>query len=992
MGTYMLLRMGLVVVVVCAFAAAAQETDSVDRDYAAELPRVKPLEPADALKSFKIHSGFHMDLVAAEPLINDPIAIAFDEFGRMYVVDMTGYSERRADNIGAIRLLTDTDDDGHYDTSSVYVEGLAWPTAVACYDGGIFVAVPPDILYLKDTDADGQADTREIVFTGFGLTNVQGLLNSFNWGLDNLIHGATSSSGATVISAQYPNDAPLVLRGRDFAIDAKTRRMTAESGGAQHGLSFDDWGHKFICHNSDQLIQIMFEDRYLARNPYYSAPGPRKSIASDGPQAEVFRISPEEPWRVVRTRLRVKGIVEGPIEGGGRASGYFTSATGVTVYRGDAYPTEYRGNVFVADVGSNLVHRKVLTRDGVGFRGDRADQGVEFLASTDNWFRPVQFANGPDGCLYVVDMYREVIEHPESLPPVIKKHLDLNSGNDRGRIYRIVPDGFQQPKIPRLGDETTIELVPLLGHANAWHAETAQRLIYQRADKAAVPALEALARGGPATGRVRALYALRSLDALTEIPVRVALHDEEPQVRRHGVRLAENFTDPSVALTAELVALAADPETEIRYQVAFTMGTWNAPMRHDALMRIARSDGADPWMTAALMSSLSSGAGSFAEGLLSIESSTRRSDSAALLEALAKQVGAVGDRRDTERLLLALDAMPVAREELRRSLVVAMLDGARDTGTAGRTREQLAQSTSARATLNAMVEDALRRAADISTPARERINSIETLAFAPADRATPVLTGILRDATDDALHTASVRALAQFDSPEVADTLIASLPKLQAGAARVVLDALFSRDAWISRLLAAAQSGAMDYGALPSTYRHRVQTHRDNAIRAAAAELEGQHASPDIKAALARLEGVAQAKGDADSGQFVFTALCAQCHQVRGIGEAVGPDLAGIHLWDTSRLLLSVVNPNAEINPQYTAYAIETNDGRDLSGILESETATSITLRMTGGSQTVLKSQVKRSEPMEISLMPEALTDGLDVQGVADLFAFLKEP
>ena len=167
------------------------------------------------------------------------------------------------------------------------------------------------------------------------------------------------------------------------------------------------------------------------------------SIAADGPQAEVFRTSPVEPWRIVRTRLRVAGAVPGPIEGGGRAAGYFTGATGATIYRGDAWPAEYRGQAFIGDVGSNIVHRKTLSADGVLLVANRADEGSEFVASTDIWFRPAQFANAPDGTLYIIDVYREVIEHPASLPPVIKKHLDLTSGRDRGRIYRIVPEGFQ---------------------------------------------------------------------------------------------------------------------------------------------------------------------------------------------------------------------------------------------------------------------------------------------------------------------------------------------------------------------------------------------------------------------------------------------------------------------------------------------------------------------------------------------------------------------
>ena len=184
--------------------------------------------------------------------------------------------------------------------------------------------------------------------------------------------------------------------------------------------------------------------------PFLAVPRSRISIAADGPQAEVYRKSPVEPWRLVRTRLRVAGLVKGPVEGGGRAAGYFTGSTGVTIYRGNAWPKESQGQAIIGDVGSNIIHRKVIEWKGLVPIARRVDENREFVASTDIWFRPVQFANAPDGALHILDMYREVIEHPKSLPPEIKQHLDLTSGRDRGRLYRILPDGFQQPKLPKL--------------------------------------------------------------------------------------------------------------------------------------------------------------------------------------------------------------------------------------------------------------------------------------------------------------------------------------------------------------------------------------------------------------------------------------------------------------------------------------------------------------------------------------------------------------
>jgi len=538
--------------------AFAQDEDSLERDYSEELPRIAPLEPNEALDSFEVHDEFRLDLAAAEPLVHDPIAMAFDAQGRLFVVEMRGYSEQRDENIGAIRLLTDMDGDGTYDKSTEFLGGLAWPTAVACWDGGVFIGVSPDILYAKDTNGAGVADEREVVYSGFGLSNVQGLLNTFKWGLDNRIYGATSSSGAEVRPGDDPAALPITLRGRDFSFDPATRELRPESGGGQHGLSFDDWGRKFVCHNSNHCQLIHFEDRYIARNPYYAAPNPRTSIAADGPAADVYRISPVEPWRVVRTRLRVKGLVPGPVEGGGTAAGYFTSATGITVYKGDAWPKQYWGNVFIGDVGSNLIHRKTVEPDGISMIARRADQDTEFIRSTDIWFRPVQHANGPDGNLYAADMYREVIEHPDSLPPIIKQHLDLTSGHDRGRIYRIAAKDYEYKAPPNLAEYATADLVPLLAHDNAWHRETASRLIYERQDKSIINDLRDLAKDSEfPVGRMHAMYALKGLNALDARTVLTGLGDAEPHIREHAVRLAESKVDND-QIIEKLVEMADD--------------------------------------------------------------------------------------------------------------------------------------------------------------------------------------------------------------------------------------------------------------------------------------------------------------------------------------------------------------------------------------------------------------------------------------------------
>ena len=482
------------------FSVIALATSQDELEISAEeFPRVPATEPSDTLSNFEIEPGFKLSLAAHEPDVMDPIAMAFDEQGRAYVLEMRGYSERREEALGRVKLLTDTDGDGVFDKSTIFKDGLKWPTGIACYKGGVFVGATPDVFYFRDSDGDGVCDEEKTVFTGFGegppRLNMQALFNSFRWGPDNRIWGATAGNGGIVTKVGDPTFEPLKLRGADFSFDPEKLDLRPENGTAQYGLSFDSKGRRFVCSNSRHIQWVAYERHDVTPNPWYSLPAPLVDIPDDGAAAPVYRISPDEPWRIVRTRWRVAGVVKGSVEGGGRVSGYFTAATGVHLFWGDAFGESFRDNAFIGDAGSNLVHRKIVERkksseDLVAFRPD-PDEKTEFLRSTDNWFRPSSFATGPNGCLYVCDMYRETIEHPWSIPEPIKKHVDLNSGNDRGRIYLVSPAGFQQPAIPDLATLDNGELTALLNHPNDWHRTTARRLLYERGEPAPpVPSVE----------------------------------------------------------------------------------------------------------------------------------------------------------------------------------------------------------------------------------------------------------------------------------------------------------------------------------------------------------------------------------------------------------------------------------------------------------------------------------------------------------------------
>ena len=974
------------------------EKDSLKRDYKRELPRVAATEPVDALDTFKVVPGFRLELVAHEPLIVDPIAMSFDEDGRLFVIEMRGYSEQADENLGRVRRLTDSDGDGKYDQAHVYADGLSWPTAVCCYGGGVFVAAAPDIWFFKDDNCDGRADTKQKVFTGFGRGNVQGLVNTLLWGPDNRIHGATSSSGATLKRVGIKDTTGLSLRGRDFSFDPRTFDLRAESGGGQHGMSFNDAGEKFVCSNSDHLQMVMFEDRYVARNPYWKAASPRVSIAADGPQADVFRASPVEPWRIVRTRLRKQGIVPGPVERGGKAAGYFTGATGVTICRGSAFMHRRRqesspllyGCAIVGDVGSNLVHRKRLERDGVKYVGRRIDEKSELVASTDIWFRPAQFANGPAGALYIADMYREVIEHPKSLHPVIKQHLDLTAGRDRGRIYRLTPDDFKQPRVLKMSQFSLAQFVAALDHANAWRRETALRLLYQKQDRAAVQPLNEMARHAKLPqGRIAALIALDGLDSLSPDALWPALEDDDPIVRRIAVRLSERLAGTSPALRDKLCGMVDDEDIGVQYQLAFTLGEFGGPQRNSALAKLLLAHPQNASIRLAVGSSLHQGSGAVLAHLIGPDAFVGSRAGLETIRQIAAQIGRQQRPADVAAVVKSLLLLASARDESAAAVILTGLNAAE--GSALRKQIDAASGGRASERIRQLVAGAARTALNGEAANRQRVAAVAQLQLGDVKQLEKTFDALLSPEQPADVQTAAVEALAAFDHPQAASLLIARWPSFTPATRRRAGDALFSRDAWVALLLDAVEAERIPLSDIQAEHLHRFAD-EDSPLALRVRRLLGESAQASPRdEVVAAYQPALEMHGDIERGRAAFKKHCAACHKLGDVGHAVGPNLAALQNRGAPAILVNVLDPNREVNPQYLNYIAVTKKGRKFSGLIAAETAGGITLaRGEGASDTLLRIDIDELTSTGKSLMPEGLEKEIDQQMMADLLAFLE--
>jgi putative membrane-bound dehydrogenase-like protein len=1007
-------------------ATAAESTV----DYSAELPRISQLGVEAARKSLQIQPGFSIQLAAAEPLLASPVAIVWDEDGRLFVAEMRGYSEHKDEKLGRIRQLFDDDDDGVYDRSAVFADGLSWPTALCCYAGGLFVGDAPDLVYLKDTDGDGVADQRRTVFTGFSVANVQGLLNSFCFAFDNRIHGAASSTGGTIRRVSpppAPGTADVTLAGRDFSFDPRSLELRPETGGVQHGLSFDEAGGKYVCQNSDHAVRCMIDDRFLARNPFFTPPSAKESIAVDGPQAEVFRISPAESWRLLRTRLRASGLVPGPVEGG-RATGYFTSATGVTIVRGDSFGDELSGMLVVGDVGSNLVHRKRLVPEGSGVRAERVDQRSELVASTDNWFRPVQFANGPDGGLWIIDMQREVIEHPGSIPQEIKRHVDLDSGRDTGRLWRLTGSAHRRRPTPKLSKCSTAELVKLFEHPNGWHHETAHRLLFERQDAAAGPLLTALADNAAAEPRARALalHALDGLGQLTERHVLRGLEAADPLVRLAAVQVAERFVRggrlPPALADAMASAAGRESDARVRLRLALVGGAIDGDRRIELLSTVVAKDATDKWCRMAVFTSLDGDAGDAGRLLARWIADPGKASApgmAATVTGLAAQVGRRGDATETAAVVAAVGRLvdTVAggtdargHDDEVRGMATAVLVGllqSRD----GPQRNSLAAlaDESGRGLVADLVAWNRARAVDAMLSTDERLAAVRGLALAPFSEVKDVFVELLShvvgtpatgeppaaegdggEATPRPVAREAVTVLDRCRDSEVPNVILDVWPRLPADL-RSPAAAILVRDAHRAEtLLDAVATGRIRAADLDRSVVQNLRAFPVPAVRSLAEATLGPAATVRREEVVEAYRPSLGSGGDAEKGKAIFTKNCSTCHRIGDIGRNTGPNLVAMQARGPESILLGILDPNREVQPQYVAHVAITGDGRVVTGVIVAESEASVTLRSAEGvEETIARSDIEELQSTKRSLMPEGFERQIDQRGMADLLAWL---
>jgi putative membrane-bound dehydrogenase-like protein len=964
-----------------------------------KIPRLAAKGPAEAAKSFRTSDGFRMDLLAHEPLVASPVALAYDENGQAYVLEMRDYpyTDRNNDKpfaestknlpLGRVRLLRDRNGDGVFDESVIFADNLSWPTGIACWKGGVYVAATPDLVYLKDTDGDGKADVRRTIFTGFRKFNIQAVINNLQWGLDHHVYGAGGSNGGTIRSLEDAQAPAVTMRANDFRFDPRRPRFELLPGGQRFGQGFDDWGNRFLCNIRNPVIHVVLPAHYLARNPFLPVRSALHDAAAAGDTLPVYRASPSEPWRAIRARrwtLEGQNMPRSELV----ADGYFTSACGITIYRGAAYPQKYRGNAFLSDVAGNLIHRELLAPQGVTFLARRGEDKAEFVASTDTWFRPVNFVNAPDGTLHVVDMYREVIEHPWSIPDDIKAQLDLESGHDRGRIWRLTPPGFKTPPPPQLGKAGTAQLVECLKNPNAWWRETAHRLLFERQDQAAVAPLRKMLRtSNSPLARLHALWSLQGLESLSEDDLLCVLKDEAPGLREHGVRLAESRLTTAAPLRDRILELSRDPNPRVRFQVAFTLGEVSDDRSIAALATIARRDCEEEWVQLAILSSTATRSGRMLRLLSEDRSFVHTPAGRGLLRRLAQIVGRRQDRAEVDEVLtlLAQEAGPSAQAEM----LLGLGEGFQQRGKKLAAVLKASKSDLANL-LKRLLAEAGATAADVRAEADRRSQAAQLLGLGDFAAAKTPLTGLLDPRQPLALQLDAVRVLSGFEDRRVPELLLAGWPTYSPPVRAEVVQVLLARPRWIGFLLEAIEKKQVSAAYVPPARKSLLLRHADAQVRARAAVLFAGGSAGQRKEVIARYEKALSGSADFKRGKLAFQKNCASCHRLSGEGFEVGPNLETVRHHAPSQILTNILDPNREVSPNYLEYLVTTKDGKTASGVIVSETVTGLVLKRSGGVQeTILRQNIEEMSCTNRSLMPEGLEQTIDPQEMADLLAFL---
>ncbi len=957
----------------------------------------KALSPEESLKRIQLDGDYEVQLVAAEPLVLDPVECTWDAQGRMYVADMRDYPLGPPNPgdpwLSRIQLLTDEDGDGRMDKAVTFADHMDNVQGLLPYNGGLIATTRSQILFLKDTDGDGKADEIKSLIKGFNPKHAQLQVSAPRWGLDGCVHFNNGLDAREIYPADKPADV-VNIPGSNFKWDPRTDKITLTGGKGQYGGAFDDYGHHFYCSNRNPLMFTVMPYEAMLRNPHAGITQNYEDIAPFGAETRVF------PLQITHTTADAH-------------AGTNTACSGLGVYRGPLMP-ELKNNVFVPDPTGQLVTRYKITPNGASLKATRVGDRTEFFRSSDEWSRPVNFTTGPDGAIYICDIYRRWIDHARFFPEEFVKTHDMRQGENEGRIWRVVPKGKSVPSMkaaltainspqmqqklplspknyhppsppPLEPDLAEIEkLVAWLGHENAWQRESAMRLLLQglpeNKDKVWLACskqpLSELFVWQFEMGLKRLIHPGYLNDNLPPIPDVFRWKDATRQ--KLGEWLESN-REKSIAARTILNRSEAD---------AFGfpgLPNWTA---EDALWQLYNYSGNfdlsikclqrfqdDPWIARIVASASAKMMGRILSQLGDDYFNKFSDTKSATIRIFASGSLADGDADDIKLLLTLLQKEPGKLLWWKPALLQGLAKLPKG-------HEDAAKEI---ATLQSEIDAII---ADPKAPLDKRLAVMPLLGQRKWDAVQPVVKTLLTTNQPAELTTAALALLKKYPATTTSPLIYELLPKAGPALKRDLVPVLTANATTALALFKRMEAGEFPTAWVDVETRWRYQRGTGE-MPELAKKLFGEASSDRAKVVQDYMVATTM-KGNAKKGQQVFATICITCHKHGTLGVDVGPPLSDVKVKPPEGLLSDILDPNRMFEARWSAYSVETKDGRTLSGLIQSETGDAIVLAMMGGAkETIQRTAIKEMKSLDHTLMPVGLEAAITKDQMADLLAFL---
>jgi putative heme-binding domain-containing protein len=939
-----------------------------------------PRSPPEAARAMTVPAGFEVEVVAAEPDIINPVAMTFDERGRVWITESIDYP-RRAPGPGRdrVKVLEDTNGDGKADRFTTFAQGLNIPSGIAVGHGGVWVANSPDILFLEDRDGDGKAERREVVATGFGRSDTHELPNSLTWGPDGWLYGWNGVFNPSKVVSK--NGRTYAFTCAIFRIHPRTRVFEVWCEGTSNpwGIAIDEEGSFFASACVIDHLWHLVETGYYHRQggPYPPFTWPIGSIVDHTHQKAAY--------------------------------------CGIHYFDSPAYPAEYRGRLYMGNIHGNCINVDVLERNGSTYR---ARPAADFLRANDAWFMPVAQQTGPDGCLYVLDWYDRY-----------HCYQDANrdpAGIDRqkGRLYRV-----RYKSVPRragfdLAGSSDDELIKLLGSRNVYERDIAQRLLCERGNSSCRRKLEALVLDPSAarTARMHALWVLIGAGLIEPDFHLKLLNHTDAGFRAWAVRAAGNLGQVDRKVRDKVVALARDSSPDVKLQVGIAARKIVGIDAFAVWLDVLADASSDPLLPQVAWQNLHP---SLVDRQVELAQRLERATAEGFRHLLPRAIDRILASSEAKARVIAVLLRSMPHEEVPDVLIARLRDRSLPESLEEPLRREIkpvlkkmiAEGGHPAGLVNGWIvllaycgDTACReqvRGLAISTRGKDRsrkkweemrIKNVEAfLSLEPAESIRFLVAKVL--AEDDGSSSIAFRgkvldSLGRLHDPGVATTIVNAFASLPAELKPHAIEVLSERAAWSKVLLAAILDKRIPASVLNINEVRRLQKSPDPEFASRVKAIwgtirDGRNPKRERVAGQIR-KLVDQMQGDPLAGHAVFKKLCADCHRIYGEGQDVGPEITLNGRSDFEQLLSNVFDPSLVIGPGYEATTLGTVEGRVMTGLLIEDGKDRVVLKLQGGTlETVRRSQIDELKTSAVSLMPEEIEKQLAPQEIADLLAFL---